>query len=133
MIVIALLIIILVVIIGSGALGLKLGYSDGWEARGLHEQNQRNMRRLEEGRAERAARTLPAIDWDGWAASLNAPRERLASTGELRLALGEHIGPAGAAAVLSDTGALKALTENTDAYLERMAAEESAYREGLTS
>jgi hypothetical protein len=164
------LIVLLAVIIAAAGLGLKLGYSDGWEARGLHEQNKRNMRRLEEGRAERAAKTVPAIDWDGWAASLRpAPSERLASTGELRVALGEHVGPQGAAGILtslpggyrpvtpppelytpfklpsvSDTGSLRALTESTDAYLARRAAEESDYftrmavdeadyREGLTS
>ena len=114
----------------------KLAYDDGYQAGRQHEQNFRNIHRIRRNRLEAATAAMWGAepDWDAWAASLRpAPSERLASTGELRLALTEHVGPHGAAAVLSDTGSLRALTESTDAYLARMAADEAAYREGLTS
>jgi hypothetical protein len=128
--------VVLVVILLACSAVCWLAHKDGFEAGRLHEKNLAATARIRQNRLERATEAMwgGEPDWDTWAASLRpAPSERLASTGELHLALAEHVGPHGAAAVLSDTGSLRALTESTDAYLIQMAADEAAYREGLTS
>jgi hypothetical protein len=133
---VTIILLTIAVAVAIAVLAWKIAFDDGWEAGRLHEKNARNTARIRRNRLEAATVAMWGAepDWDTWAASLRpAPSERLASTGELHLALAEHVGPHGAAAVLSDTGALAALTESTDAYLARMAADEAAYRKGLTS
>lgn len=133
--------VLAVVVIAAVVCGIawKVAYEDGWEARGLHDQNTRSERRLARQRQEEA-------DFDAWIAQLKEPGaaefERLAATNEL-VTLYEYDPRTGTVGGLmthtaqicasTDTGAFRALTQSTDAYLARMAAEEEAYRRGISS
>ena len=110
------------------AVAWKVAFTDGREAGILHERNMRNTDILRKRREAREQHVTQEIDeWDRWAAQLREDDgERLADTGELRLARARH--PSARSA--SDTGAMAVVT---DEYIERMRAEEAAYREGLAS
>ena len=110
------------------AVAWKVAFTDGREAGILHERNMRNTDILRKRREAREQHVTREIDeWDRWAAQLREDDgERLADTGELRLARARHPSARG----LSDTGAMAVVT---DEYIERMRAEEAAYREGLAS
>jgi len=110
------------------AVAWKVAFTDGREAGILHERNMRNTDILRKRREAREQHVTQEIDeWDRWAAQLREDDgERLADTGELRLARARHPSARGA----SDTGAFRALTDD---WITNMAAEEAAYREGLAS
>jgi len=100
----------------------KVAYEDGWQARGLHDSNTRNLKKLS---ARDQAADREADDFDRWIAQLSRPYdERLADTAEMILLTG----PGGRA--VTDTGSFRAAT---DSYITRMQAEEAAYRDGLAS
>jgi hypothetical protein len=112
------------------AVAWKVAYQDGWEARGLHDANLRNERRIEQNR-ERAA---PLPPWPTAA-------ERLADTGELAALYGGEypVPPPRISAdyphgepcregCIESTGELRAVT---NLYIEDMEREEAAWREGL--
>lgn len=99
-----------------------VGWKDGHEAGRLYERNRFNLRRLDHAHEEIWGPAGEVPDFDGWLDELAAAgAERLASTGELALLTG------------TDTGAFRAITDGTDAFIAQMAAEEDAYRKGLAS
>ena len=109
----------------------KVAYEDGWQARGLHDSNTRNLKKLS---ARDKAADREADDFDRWIAQLSQPRdERLADTAEMLLLAGPGNGGGGSDwddKVITDTGSFRVVT---DSYITRMQAEEAAYRDGLAS
>jgi hypothetical protein len=154
--------LVLIIVAIAGVLyyiAWKVAFDDGFEAGQLHERNLRSTRLIREHREDRTERATRQIwgpevdDFDQWAASLRDDKsERLADTGELRLALSEHIGPVAAAAVVDDmtfacdgvnwqeteraTRAIASTGElriRTDRFIANMTESEAAYRDGITS
>jgi hypothetical protein len=117
----------------AAALAAVLSWRDGCAAGRIEEKNARNLGLI---RARRAAADREADDFTRWCASLREDDgERLADTGEMQQLAAEWplIGEvlAGAPARSArDTGSFRAATDD---YIGRMAAEEDAYRKGLSS
>lgn len=128
----ALVAVVAVIAAAICAVAWKVAYDDGRADGILHERNTRNERKIRQRNEEQ--------DFGEWLRQLaEDDGYRLASTGELVILTGTNGMDGGPftrpprTALVSDTGAFRALTESTDAYLTRMAAEEQAYREGLSA
>lgn len=122
--------VIAIVVVAAIVCGIawKVAFKDGREAGILHERNMRNTERIRRNRLEAATDEFWGITgqtdpWENWLKQVvsDGDGERLADTAERRLVPVRN---------LTDTGAMAIVTDD---YIERMRAEEAAYREGLAS
>ncbi len=110
----------LVTLAAAAALVCRIGIRDAYERGQLDERIGRNSRQIREREEERA--------WDEWMAKMRDASLTPPWDGETW-----EISPPPAPRAPTETGALRALEESTDAFIARVAAEEEAYRRALTS